>query len=57
MAARCAAEAFNTTCAVHVEDCEGRWTEGQLGLSEFSVLSWVSAVEGCLLRGFHCIPS
>ena len=26
--------------------------EGQLGLSELSVISWVSAVEGC--PGFHC---
>ena len=23
VAARCAAEAFSTTCAVHIEDCEG----------------------------------
>ena len=25
MAARCATEAFSTTCAVHIEDCEGWW--------------------------------
>ena len=25
--------------------------EGQLGLSELSVIAWVSAVEGCLLSG------
>ena len=25
MAARCATEASNTTCAVHIEDCEGWW--------------------------------
>ena len=23
--ARCPIEAFNTTCAVHIEDCEGWW--------------------------------
>jgi len=28
---------------------EKRW-----GLSELSVISWVSAIEGCL-AGFHCI--
>ena len=25
VAARCATEAFSTTCAVHIEDCEGWW--------------------------------
>ena len=28
---------------------------GQSGLSELSVILWVSAVEGCPLSGFHCI--
>ena len=28
-----------------------KWMEGQLGLSEMSVISWVSAVEGCSLCG------
>ena len=25
VAARCVTEAFSTTCAVHIEDCEGWW--------------------------------
>ena len=30
--------------------------EGQSGLSELSVISWVSAIQGCPLKaGFHCI--
>ena len=28
MAARCATEVFSTTCAVHIEDCEGWWSSG-----------------------------
>ena len=28
VAARCATEAFSTTCAVHIEDCEGWWLSG-----------------------------
>ena len=31
MVARCATEAFSTTCAVHIEDCEGRWLAGCRG--------------------------
>ena len=31
MAARCATEAFSTTCAVHIEDCEGWWFSGCCG--------------------------
>ena len=27
-AARCATVAFSTTCAVHIEDCEGWWLSG-----------------------------
>ena len=28
--------------------------EGQSGLSELSVISWVSAIQGCPLSGLHC---
>ena len=28
MAAGCATEAFSTTCAVHIRDCEGWWLSG-----------------------------
>ena len=28
VAARCVTEAFSTTCAVHLEDCEGWWLSG-----------------------------
>ena len=31
MAARCATEAFSTTCAVHIDDCEGWWLSGCCG--------------------------
>ena len=31
MAARCATEAFSTTCAVHIEDCGGWWLSGCCG--------------------------
>ena len=31
MAARCATGAFSTTCAVHIEDCEGWWLSGCCG--------------------------
>ena len=30
MAARCVTEAFSTTCAVHIEDCES-WSVADLG--------------------------
>ena len=30
-AAGCATEAFSTTCAVHIEDCEGWWLSGCRG--------------------------
>ena len=29
--------------------------EGQSGLPELSIISWVSAIQGCPLSGFHCI--
>ena len=28
---RCATEVFSTTCAVHIEDCEGWWPSGCCG--------------------------
>ena len=31
LAARCATEAFSTTYAVHMEDCEGWWLSGCRG--------------------------
>ena len=31
MAARCVTKAFSTTCAVHIEDCEGWWLSGYCG--------------------------
>ena len=31
MAARCVTEAFSTTCAVYIEDCEGWWLSGCRG--------------------------
>ena len=30
VAARCATDAVSTTCAVHVEDCEGWWSSGAI---------------------------
>ena len=32
--ARCATEAFSTTCAVHIEDCEGWWLSSCCGSVE-----------------------
>ena len=47
MAARCAAEAFSTTCEVHVEDFESWWLSGGHG----SVADILTAQVRC--PGFH----
>ena len=33
MVAMCVTEAFSSTCAVHIEDCEGWWLADQASLA------------------------
>ena len=50
VAARCATEAFRTTCAVYIEDCEGWWLSGCCG----SVAEhWPLMAEHWLLMAEH----
>ena len=62
MAARCATEAFSTTCAVHIEDSEGWWLSGCRGsVAEHWWLkpeaSWVRLSATAGLFYFHRITS
>ena len=62
VAPRCATEAFSTTCAVHIEDCEGWWWSATAAWASFIlwhsfvplyILSYLVANIQYTTRGYH----
>ena len=57
VAARCVTEAFSTTCAVHIEDCEGWWLSGCHGsvAEQWQLKPEVSWVRLLVTAGFFTL--